>query len=222
MTIFKKIFVLAGLLIIGLTVFNPFAQQVSASEYDVLVAQLRKDDWHTHFSDSAGREKLDNSIETLLELAKNGGLDWVIRIRGIILLSETSGPRKVNILIGMYQDAFFNDECPAIKTSVITALGSFEKEPRIIDTLIDGMNDRELQVREAAIVALGKMGDEKAVPFLIKKLSDPSFAIRLSAVRSLGQIKDQRAVPFLKKISASDQDDLIRSEAISAIENMQS
>jgi hypothetical protein len=220
MAISKKLFAPTVMLFLGLLVLNPAPGRIFASKDDTL-SQLQKDDWHEYFS-NGGKEKLNRSFDALLELANNTGLDWHIRIRGIILLSETSDPRKADVLLGMFLNPLFNWECPAVKTCIVTAFGSVDKDQRIVDALIDGMNDREVQVREAAVQVLGRIGDEKAVPFLIKKLDDRSVAIRLSAIRSLGQIKDQRAVPFLKKIADGDQEDLIRNEAASALTRMKS
>jgi hypothetical protein len=214
MTITNKLFGPAVILFLVL-VLNLVPGKIFASEHDTLVVQLGKDEWHVYFSNDG--EKLNKSFDSLLELANNRGLDWRIRIRCIILLSETSDPRKADILVGMFRNPFFNSECPAIKTSIVTALGAIDNDQRVVDALIDGMNDRELQVREAAIQVLGRLRNEKAVPFLIKKLSDRSFSIRMSVIRSLGQIKDQKAIPFLKDIADGDPDDLIRNEATSAL-----
>jgi hypothetical protein len=208
----------AVILLIAFLVVNPVPGKVFASEHDTLVAQLRKDEWHAYFSNSG--EKLNKSFDSLLELANNRGLDWQIRIKCIMLLSETSDPRRADVLVGMFRNPFFNSECPAIKTNVVKALGTIDNDESVVDALIDGMNDRELQVREAAVQALGRLRNEKAVPFLIEKLSDRNFSIRISAVRSLGQIKDQKAVPFLKDIADRDPDDLIRNEATSALNKM--
>jgi hypothetical protein len=218
MRITRKLFGPAVILFLGFLVLNSVPGKVFASEHDTLVAQLRKDKWHAHFSSDG--EKLDKSFDSLLELANNRGLDWQIRIRCIILLSETSNPRRADVLVGMFRNPFFNSVCPAIKTSVVTALGTIDNDERVVDALIDGMNDRELQVREAAVQALGRLRNEKAVPFLIEKLSDRSFSIRISAVRSLGQIKDPKAIPFLKDVADRDPDDLIRNEATLALNKM--
>ncbi len=221
MAISKKLVSPAVILVLGLFVLKAAPGKIYASQYDTLVSQLRQDNWHTYLWNGR-KEMLNQSFDALLELTNNRGLDWHIRIRGIVLLSEMSDPRKADVLIGMFLNPLFNWECPAIKTSVVTALGSIDKDPRAVDALIEGMNDRELQVREAAIQVLGRIGNEKAVPFLIKQLNDGSVAIRLSAIRSLGQIKDKRAVPFLEKISDGDQDDLLRNEAVSALTRMKS
>jgi HEAT repeat protein len=218
MKITNKLSGTAVILFLELLVLNLVPGKVFASDYDTLVAQLRQDNWHVYFSHDG--EKLNKDFDPLLELANNRGLDWRIRIRGIILLSETTEPRRADVIVGMFRNPFFNSECPAIKTSVVTALGAIGNDKGVVDALIDGMNDGELQVREASIESLGRLRSKKAVPFLINKLSDRSFSIRISAIRSLGQIKDQRAIPVLKNIADSDPDNLIRNEATLALNKM--
>jgi hypothetical protein len=218
MTSTGKLFGPAVICFIAFLVLNPVPGKIFASDHDALLAQLRKDEWHAYFSKD--REKLNKSFDSLLELANNRGLDWRIRIRCIMLLSETSLPRRADVLVGMFRNPFFNSECPAIKTNIVTALGTIDNEQRVVAALIDGMNDRELQVREAAVQALGRLRNKEAVPFLIEKLGDRSFTIRVSAIRSLGQIRDQKATPFLRNIADGDPDVLIRNEATAALNKM--
>lgn len=208
--------------ILGVFLFLFTAHRLYASEDDTLLAQLRKDDWYARFSTREEKAHLNKYFDTLIGLTKNKGIDWRIRIRGIILIGETTDPRKSEVLIRMFQNPFFNAECPSIKTSIITALSNTGGGRAVIDALIDGVGDRELLVREAAIRALGKIGDERAVPRLINELKDNSFAIRLNAVMALGQIHDQSAISVLKKIAGSDHDQLIRNEAIRALEKIKS
>jgi hypothetical protein len=208
------------LLVLGL--LSPSEAELFASEYDPLVALLQRDDWHAHLSTTTQRENLDRSFDTLLGLVWNKGIDWRIRIRGIVLLGETSNPRRADILIRMFHNPFFNAECPSIKMSLIIALSSIDNDPRVVDTLIEAMNDSEIEVREAAIQALGRLESERAVPFLIGKLTDKSFAIRRSAILSLSRIRDARALPFLRKIAEGDRDLVLRSEAASALARMKS
>jgi HEAT repeat protein len=206
-----------GIFLLILFGMMPFSSRASASSGDALLAELRADGWQEHFSGVAGQQELDHSLDALLDVTNNGGVDWRIRIRGIFLLSKTSGPRKVDILMEMFNDSFFSAECPAIKTSLVRALSSIGYDARIVDVLMKGTNDGEPQVREAAVLALGKMGDQRAVPLLIGKLSDPSLAIRLGAIRSLVQIRDSRAVPYLKEVASGDRDNFVRNEALAAL-----
>ncbi len=222
MTLFRGICRSAVLLFAALILLGWAPVKAFAIEYDSLVAQLKKDDWQTHFSSSAEREELNRSYEALLALTENKGIHWRIRIRGIVLLSYTSNPERAVTLIRMYHNPFFNAGCPSIKSSIITALGNIDNDQKVVDTVIEGTNDSEIIVRETAIRALGKLGDGRAVPSLIGKLNDSSFAIRLAAIRSLAEIKDQRAVPHLQNIVHTDHECLLKNEALSAIDKIRS
>jgi hypothetical protein len=219
----KKTFILQlAILLLGLGLLSPSGGKLYASQYDSLVTALQRDDWHAHFSSPIQRENLNRSFDTLIGLVWNKGINWRIRIRGIVLLGETSNPKRAEILIRMFHNPFFNAECPSIKMSLITALSSIEDDPKVVDTLIEAMGDSEIEVREAAIHALGKLESERSVPFLIGKLNDRSFAIRRSAILSLGLIRDSRAMPFLREIAEGDQDLVLRSVATAALMKMKS
>ncbi len=219
--IFKISFGWIIILFLGFAIFYPSGKAFSF-DYGTLVEALQKEDWHAHFSTHSEREKLSRYFDMLVALTKNKGLDWRIRIRGIILVSETDSAKRADVLIGMYHNPFFNAGCPSIKQSIVIALGNIAYDPGVIDTIIEATNDSEIEVREAAILALGRAGDEKAVPFLIDKLDDRSFAIKRSAILALGLIKDKRAVPFLSKMARRDSDDLLRMEAMAALTKMTS
>ncbi len=220
MTLFRGICRSAVLFFAAIILLDWAPVKALAIEYDSLVAQLKKDDWQTHFSGSVEKEKLNMSYEALLALTENKGLNWRIRIRGIILLSYTGNPERALTLIRMYHNPFFNAGCPSIKSSIITALGNIDNDSKVVDTVIEGTNDPEIIVRETAIRVLGKLGNERAVPPLIDKLNDSSFAIRLAAIRSLAEIKDQRAVPHLQNIVSTDHEGLLKNEALSAIDKI--
>lgn len=49
-------------------------------------------------------------------------------------------------------------------------------------------------VRQAAAIALGKIGDPRAVESLITALADPIFVVRGNAARALGELSDPRAI----------------------------
>ena len=51
--------------------------------------------------------------------------------------------------------------------------------------------------RRHAVVALGDLGDPKAVPVLVKALKDKHANVRVSAADALGKIGDQAALPAL-------------------------
>ncbi len=205
-----------------LTVLTPVIGRVYAYDSASLLTRLERNDWQDFFARRGEKEKLDKAFNELVELAWDKGIDYRIRLRGLMLLSKIRDGRRADVLSGMYHNPFFNAGCPDIKSSLMIALGNVEGDKKAVDTLLEGMNDGELQVREAAIRSIGRLGAQKAVPFLINRLDDKSFAIRRSVIESLGLIGDQRAVPPLEKIAHEDKDDLIRREAKVSLARMKS
>ncbi len=211
-----------GITLLAFTLLLPSVGQVYANDSERLRAGLERDDWQNLFSSKDQREELDKDFDELVELAWNKGIDYRIRLRGVILLSKTRDVRRADVLSKMFHNPFFNAGCPDIKSSLMTALGNVDNDKESIETLLEGMNDVEILVREAAVRSLGRLGARKAVPFLIGRLYDKSFAIRRSVIESLGQIGDQRVVPLLEKIADEDRDDLIRMEARVSLTRMKS
>ncbi len=75
----------------------------------------------------------------------------------------------------------------------------------VVDVL-GRLDDPDVEVREEAARALGRIGSPDAVDALIARLRDPGSTIRPPAARALGQIGDPRAVPHLVEgLSAPDE-----------------
>jgi len=70
-----------------------------------------------------------------------------------------------------------------------------------LKVVIDTLNERQQAwtIRRHAIWALEKVGDKKAVPYLIAALKDEHPNIRVSAARALGAIGDASALPALEE-----------------------
>ncbi len=201
---------------------HPFGGRAFASVDDQITAELRKPDWHARLSTGPQKEMLNKSFDTLLSIVRNKGIDWRIRIRGIVLIGETTNPERAAILIRMLHNPFFNAGCPSIKRSIVIALSNIDNDPKVVEALIGAMSDPEIEVREEAIQALGTLGSDKAVPFLIGALNDRSFAIKRSAILSLSRIRDTSAVPYLKRMTGAENDPLLRAEAETALARMKS
>ena len=92
----------------------------------------------------------------------------------------------------------------------------------LVEPLILALSDVNRGWRLAAAVALGKIGDARAVKPLIKALGDEvnefhhRSKVRTSAAEALGKIGDERAVePLIKMLS--DEDSEVRSYAFKAL-----
>jgi HEAT repeat protein len=63
-----------------------------------------------------------------------------------------------------------------------------------VGPLTRAMKDENYYVREVAAKALGEIGDERAVEFLIHALDDEDHYVQEAAIMALGEIGDARAV----------------------------
>jgi HEAT repeat protein len=210
--------------IIFIFFFLSLGEKSGAENIDKLISNLDKGDLGTRLSavEELGRIGDERSIDLLLNVADTSGEAWKIKIRAIRLLGEIGNVKAIDLLTKIFNDPFLNHECPAIKWNTAIALGNFKNNSRVVDTLINGLQNKDeiLGTREAVIQSLGKIGDPKAVPYLIISLDDRSFAIRISAIKSLGEIRDPRAVLPLKHIIDNDDDPYIKNEALSSLKNI--
>jgi HEAT repeat protein len=191
---------------------------VYAEDIDAVRYQLESGSWGKRLAivDNLGSMNKEWAYQLLLEIADTRAEYWPIKIRAIKYLGERGDPRAIELLLKIYHDHFLHSECPSIKSYTATALGYF-KDNRIIDALITGIEDSEVLIRESSIKALGKIGSPKATAALFTALKDSSYAVRLSAIQALGDIKDARAIPYLQKIAETDNDQVLRDEALIAL-----
>lgn len=85
-----------------------------------------------------------------------------------------------------------------------------------VDELTQTLSSSSAKERLAAVVALGKLGDKRAVKPLMTALSDPSPQIRTVAAAALGRLGHKTALSALKEAALDDTDDGVRSSARSA------
>ena len=85
------------------------------------------------------------------------------------------------------------------------------------DLLIAQLGAEDLEVRRAAVVALGRIGDTKATAAVVDKLSDESLTI--DAVNALARIGDPAAVDGLLNLIGNE-DASIRQAVINALNSL--
>jgi HEAT repeat protein len=105
---------------------------------------------------------------------------------------------------------------PVARNEVIEALVRYG--PRVTDLLIGRLSSEELRARQAAVIALGRIGDRSATPALIGVL-DSERELTIEAAGALAKIGDPRAFEALLGI-IGDPDAGVRQAAISAINSL--
>jgi HEAT repeat protein len=74
-------------------------------------------------------------------------------------------------------------------------LGAPEATERLTELAEEDPNEA---VRSHAVSALGRIGDQRAVPLLIRLLGSPSRWVRMNAAAALGNVADESAVPAVR------------------------
>jgi HEAT repeat protein len=193
---------------------------VLADDTATIKKELDSSDWQVRqkaVEKLAGRSD-EEAINLLLSVAGTRTEYWPVKIDAMLLLGETKDPRAKKLLLAIFHDPHLHWECPSIKTHATIALGNFNDDPYVVESLIKALDDHEKMTREAGLQSLGKIGNPEAVPYIIKSLDETSFAVKLSAIEALEAIGDPQAIAPLQKVAANDPDVVIRESAQEAID----
>tara|TARA_Y100001970_G_C14220447_1_gene852323 strand:+ start:1727 stop:2626 length:900 start_codon:yes stop_codon:yes gene_type:complete len=122
-----------------------------------------------------------------------------------------------NQLTSAYERSIHDD--PLVRSYLAMAMGA-TKDSVFGDILIDGLEDKSLETRIAAIQSLGMIQYSAAVnPINALIQNSDTHSERLTATIALGMIGDKTAVPYLK-ILLEDEEANIRWDAAIALAKM--
>jgi HEAT repeat protein len=105
---------------------------------------------------------------------------------------------------------------PAARKEVIEALVRYGS--RVTDLLIEQLNSEDLHTRQAAVIALGRIGDRHAVPALVRVLNTEK-ELMIETAGALAKIGDARAFEALLGLIGHPEAS-VRQAAISAINSL--
>jgi HEAT repeat protein len=86
----------------------------------------------------------------------------------------------------------------------LAALGTMGSNPRAASLIREGMNDPDLDVRTAAILAAGQTQNRALIPALRERLQDPEPQAVFSAAVTLWKMHDRDGQEILKAIATGD------------------
>lgn len=90
-----------------------------------------------------------------------------------------------------------------------------------LEALYAALEDDDYEVRRAAIITAGDLGDATSVPGLIKQLDASDEEIRLAAIDSLGDIGGTESVHALTNLACdNEEDDDVRLAALTELEEL--
>ena len=145
-----------------------------------------------------------NTARDYLEDVKIGGSTkrWQGAFELSKILSNPDMVPKDELFIQEMISAFNyaeHDRDDRIREYLAIAMGA-TGDNRYVETLVNALDESEIEVTKALAFALGNLRDKRAVDKLIGLLDNGSPQIRLHAVIALGKIGDPNSVPELKKM----------------------
>ena len=140
-------------------------------------------------------------------------------------LDRTSGEgvRTFAMVLGWLRD-------PAIPPALARLLGSVEARHDVIEAfvrcgssavslLVEQLADEDREIQRSAVVALGRIGDRRAVPALLTLVDDPSRELWIPVISALAKIGDPRAFEPLIQL-LGDSDVAARQAAVGALNSI--
>lgn len=126
------------------------------------------------------------------------------------ILGSTGDLKAIPLLLKALEDKDEN-----VRATAVERLGNIRKDTSVVNALIAIFKKGDIWVAYAAVDALGRIGDARAVDALVSLL--PQEPLRRPAIRALGQIAEVSSlpaiIPFLK-----DESKAVREETLKAIE----
>jgi MFS family permease len=116
--------------------------------------------------------------------------------RSTVVLTEKMGqaksPLTVDELVEALGDPRFN-----VRLEAIISIARMKPHPRLIEALVQTLNGTELALSAMAAWALGRLGDEAAIPALRAGLDSPYRSIQAQCARALATLGDRTIIPLL-------------------------
>ena len=159
-----------------------------------------------HIATIVGRTVTADVTRQLLDAVDRVSSD---RLRGLTyVLSWVSGPEPQRALARMLGQA-------TVRAQVVEAL--VRHGSGVVDLLVDQLNADDLETRQAAAVALGRIGDRRATPALVAALDDRELTV--AAASALARVGDAMAFDALIRF-LGDPDSVVRHATIAALNSI--
>lgn len=137
-----------------------------------------------------------DTFETLVRLVETDP-DYGIRADAAGALGYLEDPRAFETLVR----AFYEDTDWLVRFSAAVSLGNL-KNPKAHDVLIDALNSTEVVMQQAAIAAIGEIGDLTALDEILRFAQSEDWLVRQRLAEALGNLptpKSESALRFLEK-----------------------
>jgi HEAT repeat protein len=135
--------------------------------------------------------------------------DAVLRNAGLEML-KLRGARSFALAVRLLADAE-----PDVVLQAVLLLDHL-RDPRALEALRGVLTHPDLNVAQAAILAIGRLGDARSIPDLLPFLAGDPW-LQMAAVQALGDLRSRRAVANLARLLGDPVVGTIAAEALARI-----
>ena len=139
--------------------------------------------------------------------------------RSAVVLTEKMGqaksPLTVDEMLEAMADPRFN-----VRLEAIISVARMKPHPRLSEALVNTLHGTELALSALAAWALGRMGDDSAVPALREGLNSPYRSIQGQCARALATLDDQESAPLLHERLQQETDKGLQMAYAAALGNL--
>lgn len=132
-------------------------------------------------------------------------------------MGRTKSPLTVDEMLEALQDPRFN-----VRFEAIISIARMGSEPRLVKALCGIVDGTELSLSVISAWALGRIGDDEALPSLRNGLNSNYRSVQAHCARSLGTLNDQQVAPILLERLQAETDVGLRIAFASALGNLRS
>ena len=119
-------------------------------------------------------------------------------------MGDARNPLNINELLEALEDPGFN-----VRYEAIISLARMRPSKSVVDALVKVLEQAEPDLRIAAAWALGKLGDQRAIPALRETLNSVYPLVRARSARALASLNDRGSIPqFLERLGTEEHESI--------------
>lgn len=159
--------------------------------------------------DLLGQTEQDEVLDLLMTIYFDSNDNYQCALTGLLNIEKKAFDQIKNMIYSSHPEAR--------KRAVWFLANTFITDAR--PYLLEGINDNNSDVREAAIFGIGRFKHPTRKKLLITALEDNSAKVRARALNALAMLHDHELLPIFQKM-CSDKNSLVRSQAMRAIASL--